>query len=304
MAYGSLPLVTIGATFPNRAALQASGSHRDRESGIIGHADQLGAESIVINRPGRGYGDDLDLGLLVIYTGHGGRDRRTGRQIADQRFTHRNKTLAMNVETEQAVRVHRQVDGGFRYDGLYQVEQAWRSPGRDGFAVCRFRMRKAPTAAVQTDGAMRQGGPPRSTTSSVTRLVRDGDVPQQVKTWHDYTCQMCGSRLLTAVGAYAEGAHILPLGGGYNGPDITSNLLCLCPNCHIQLDHGGLFITDDLDVVTAAGTSVGRLRTHEAHLMDVSFLRAHRGLFCFDTRPDPDATQPYQQPSELSATRP
>ncbi len=239
MSYGALTAVPVGSVFPSRAALQASGFHRDREGGIIGRVDQLGAESVVINRPGNGYGDDLDHGALVIYPGHGGPDRASGRQIDDQHFTHRNKTLARNSETGQPVRVHRQIPEGFRYDGLYAVESAWRSLGRDGYAVCRFRLRRI-------DDAERS-----SPTSSV--------------------------------GAYAEGAHILPLGGGYNGPDLTRNVLCLCPNCHIQLDHGGLFVTDELDAVDATGSSRGSLRTHPDHHIDIAAVRAQRSLFDFTT---------------------
>jgi len=283
VSYGAPTAVPVGSIFPSRAALQASGSHRDREGGIIGRVDQLGAESVVINRPGNGYGDDRDYGDLVFYTGHGGRDRASGRQIDDQHFTHRNKTLARNTETGQPVRVHRQVPEGFRYDGLYAVESACRCPGRDGYAVCRFRLRRIDDVESATSTSSVWSTPPRTVTSSVTRLLRDGDVPQQVKAWHDYTRQICGTRLTTAVGAYAEGAHILPLGGGYNGPDLTSNVLCLCPNCHIQLDHGGLFVTDELDVVDAAGSSRGPLRTHPDHHIDITVVRAHRSLFEFAT---------------------
>lgn len=278
MAYGALPQVPTGTVFVSRPELQKSGSHRDREGGIIGHVDQLGAESIVLNQPGHGYGDDSDFGELVFYTGHGGRDRRSGRQIADQEFIGRNRTLTRNVDTGQPVRLHRQLPGGgFRYDGLYSVEEAWRSPGRDGYAVCRFRLHRLPDDEPARGAGARSS--PRRTTSTVSRLARDGDVPQKVKTWHDYTCQVCGTRLQTITGPYAEGAHILPLGGGYDGPDSTSNLLCLCPNCHVQLDHGGLFVADDLRIVDSAGLQLGVLRTHPDHWIDLECVRSHRQLF-------------------------
>jgi putative restriction endonuclease len=41
-----------------------------------------------------GYVDDRDDGDLVIYTGQGGRDPNSGRQIADQALTRGNKQLA------------------------------------------------------------------------------------------------------------------------------------------------------------------------------------------------------------------
>jgi hypothetical protein len=46
---------------------------------------------------------------------------------------------------------------------------------------------------------------------------------------YDFTCQICGTRLATPAGAYAEICHIKPLGRPHNGPDVPENILCLCP---------------------------------------------------------------------------
>jgi hypothetical protein len=43
-----------------------------------------------------GYVDDEDLGDVIIYTAVGGRDQRSGRQIADQQLTAGNLALAEN----------------------------------------------------------------------------------------------------------------------------------------------------------------------------------------------------------------
>jgi SAD/SRA domain len=43
-----------------------------------------------------GYVDDEDLGDVIIYTGEGGRDPATGRQVADQRLVKGNKSLVEN----------------------------------------------------------------------------------------------------------------------------------------------------------------------------------------------------------------
>lgn len=46
-----------------------------------------------------------------------------------------------------------------------------------------------------------------------------------------------------------EGAHVRALGTPHHGPDIPANMLCLCPNCHVQFDNGALLIHDDLSIV-------------------------------------------------------
>lgn len=54
--------------------------HRATQAGITGTAT-TGAESVVVSG---GYEDDEDYGDLIISTGHGGRDPKTGKQTADQ----------------------------------------------------------------------------------------------------------------------------------------------------------------------------------------------------------------------------
>lgn len=105
-------------------------------------------------------------------------------------------------------------------------------------------------------------------------------VSQRVKELHDHRCQVCGLRLETAAGPYAEGAHIRPLGEPHNGPDVLENSLCLCPNHHVLLDTGGIFIRADLVVVDTLGQQEStRLRTRPGHQVGQEFLSYHRRLF-------------------------
>jgi predicted HNH restriction endonuclease len=39
---------------------------------------------------------------------------------------------------------------------------------------------------------------------------------------------------------YSEAHHIVPLGSPHNGVDLIKNMLCVCPNCHMQLDLGAI----------------------------------------------------------------
>src|SRR3954462_10839423 len=102
MAIGELP-VPVGTVFATRAELAAAGVHRATQAGITGAAEQ-GAESIVLSG---GYVDDEDDGLIIIYTGHGGRDPASGRQVADQTFTRQNQALVRSCLNGLPVRVVR-----------------------------------------------------------------------------------------------------------------------------------------------------------------------------------------------------
>ena len=79
---GEIPGIVAGAQFANRRALYDAAVRRALQKGIVGAA-LTGAESIVLSG---GYVDDEDNGNEIVYTGRGGRDVKTGRQIADQHF--------------------------------------------------------------------------------------------------------------------------------------------------------------------------------------------------------------------------
>ncbi len=82
--------VQVGARFRSREEAAQAGVHRPRQAGISG-STQEGADSVVVSG---GYEDDLDLGDVIVYTGHGGRDQMTGQQVQDQEFTRGNRALA------------------------------------------------------------------------------------------------------------------------------------------------------------------------------------------------------------------
>jgi len=100
-------------------------------------------------RPACGYEDDEDDGEQIICTGAGGNDPRTGKQIADQtRTQHGNAGMVLSEENGYPVRVMRGFKGdpayspasGYRYDGMYHVDQHWSETGKSGFRIWRFRM--------------------------------------------------------------------------------------------------------------------------------------------------------------------
>lgn len=112
------------------------------------------------------------------------------------------------------------------------------------------------------------------------RVVRDTKVTAAVKLVYGNTCQICGTRLATKDGYYSEGAHVRPLGRPHHGPDVMSNILCLCPNHHAAFDKGGIFVDDNMTVRDQNGNAIGQLHVREEHGLDennFSYHRTHHG---------------------------
>jgi predicted restriction endonuclease len=285
---GEVPGVAVGTTYTSRREAADAGVHRAIQAGIVG-TGATGAESIVVSG---GYEDDIDHGWEIVYTGHGGRDA-SGLQVSDQSFeSPGNAALQTSMLTGAPVRVIRGAhrgsahapSSGYRYDGLYFVEKAWRPTGRSGFLICRYRMVSAdtPPAAVHNAEPSIPRAPdgttaPERRTSITQRLVRSIQVAEYVKTLHDHTCQTCGVRLAIGPRAYSEGAHVRALGSSHEGPDVPANMLCLCPNCHVLFDNGALLISEDL-AITVNGELSGVLRTHPSHVIAREHLEYHRSI--------------------------
>jgi putative restriction endonuclease len=126
MAFGEVNGYPEGSLFESRDEVRETGLHRHERHGIAGRAEE-GADAIVLNQ---GYEDDADYGDLVIYTGQGGKDSNTNRQIANQKLTAGNAALVTSELNEYPIRVIRGYklkspyapQSGYRYDGLYLVK--------------------------------------------------------------------------------------------------------------------------------------------------------------------------------------
>jgi len=76
---------------------------------------------------------------------------------------------------------------------------------------------------------------------STYRVLRDTALARRVKADMNHTCQICSARIVLGDGTpYAEAHHVKPLGSPHNGPDQPGNIVCVCPNCHVQLDYGSI----------------------------------------------------------------
>ena len=141
-AFGHVGSYRPGDTFRNRLELAFSGMHRPHRTGVCG-TRRLGAKSIV---PAGQYEDDQFGEAEIRYAGNGGRDPKTGHQIADQIAVGTNLALLKSQETGRLVRVLRKVpapEGGpdvYRYEGLCQLIGSGYGPGKSGSQIFVFRL--------------------------------------------------------------------------------------------------------------------------------------------------------------------
>ena len=78
------------------------------------------------------------------------------------------------------------------------------------------------------------------------RVLRDTGLARAVKEGAGFRCQICGDVILLKGGLpYAEAHHVKPLGSPHDGPDVRENILCVCPNHHVQLDYGVITLPKD-----------------------------------------------------------
>ena len=286
--FGHIDGVPQGTTYASRKTLSEAGVHTPPMQGISGNKE-MGANSIVVSGE---YVDDEDFDNRIIYTGVGGRDLKTKQQISDQKMESGNIGLAVSCDRGLPVRVIRKISTGFRYDGLYSVVNYWSDQGQNGFLIWRFELHEYRDGWIDNNhkespefllSNQDSDEPAERERVNHLRPKRNNAIADWVKDLHGSKCQICQTRLETRDGYYAEAAHIKPLGHPHDGPDVLSNLLCLCPNCHIQLDRLALYIDDDNSVrATKSGEQIFELRTTASHVVNYSYLEYQKGL----CRPD------------------
>jgi len=284
---GEIDGVRAGTPYKSREEVRLAKLHRPPMAGISYITDGP-AESIVISG---GYEDDEDFGESIIYTGQGGQDSPGGKQVKDQEVARGNKALVFSEDHISPIRVIRGSGGdpkyspasGYRYDGLYLVTRHWFEKSKNGPLVIRFELNKvsddfSEVITSQFPSAAPSGNAQPSRQSITTNSIkRNSLVSDWVKKIHNDRCQFCSTTLVTRVGTYSTGAHIQGLGRPHNGKDETSNLLCLCPNCHVLFDKGVLYIANDnRTVINIISGLQSPMNLHEKHILDNSAIAHHR----------------------------
>ena len=279
--FGDIEGINEGATFKDRQALRDAGIHLAPVAGIDGNP-RVGGSSIVLNG---GYVDDFDLGNEIIYTGHGGNDPNSKRQISDQSWDATgNKALIVSEMHGLPVRVSRGFKHksayspkvGYQYGGLYTVTNHFEEKGINGFVICRFRLEKVNQLNLeisQVKKTLSSGSEELKRVPTTTlRIVRDTKLCLEIKDLYNYTCQICGIEISVRGVKYAEAAHIKPLGKPHNGGDQPGNIICLCPNHHVMLDKGIFAIESDLTLNGIEGV----LTIHNDHQLEINNLEYHK----------------------------
>jgi len=250
--FGEIEGIEEGQLFEGRKEMMATSFHRNWGAGIDGNGKE-GTAAIVLSG---GYEDDKDLGDEIIYTGAGGNDPSSRKQIADQSWENRgNAGLLKSMDEGLPVRVIRgykhkskySPSTGYSYAGLFSVVDAWEEKGQSGFKICRFRL------VYSGENTSRKTAEQIELDHSIKEKKRRADTVLRV--------------------------HIKPLGKPHNGDDSIANLLCLCPNHHVMFDKGTFAILDDLNLI---GEENGFIHVDEKHKIDVKNLSYHRESHGFE----------------------
>jgi putative restriction endonuclease len=278
--FGDINGVFEGDNFPDRIALREAKIHLVTVAGIDGNRN-VGASSIVLNG---GYKDDFDIGDEIIYTGHGGNDTNSKRQIADQSWEAiGNKALLVSEIHGLPIRVTRGAkhkskhspQTGYQYGGLYTIVDHFQEIGQDGFLICRYRLKKNSTNLHEDENPSSLLTNAKETKRSyvtILRIIRDTRISREIKDLYNYTCQVCGIMISLRDIKYAEAAHIKPLGQPHGGQDTKDNVICLCPNHHVMFDKGMFTIDSKLNLIGIDGYS----KLSSKHQIDLSNLKYHR----------------------------
>ena len=283
--FGDVEGVHDGQLFDNRRALHDAGIHGQLRAGIWGKGSE-GACSIVLSG---GYVDDIDDLDQILYTGDSGRDPNSGLQINDQTLSPGNSGLIKSYNDNLPVRVTRGYqtalgpEEGYRYDGLYIVSSYEFIKGKDGFKVYQFNLISLNTYVYIKKSAKNNVKKdlkwPSRTNIAINRINRDKNVTKAVKAYYKDTCQVCCEPVIgKRNGLISIGAHIEPLGYPHNGPDVESNMLCLCPNHHTSFDDYGFTINEDLSINIDSDLKFNPtkiLKMHPKHKLDTQYLLNH-----------------------------
>lgn len=286
--FGEIEGIQEGQWIKGRKEMMPSSFHRKWGSGIDGNSKE-GTSAIVLSG---GYEDDKDLGDEIIYTGAGGNDQSTGKQVADQTLLNPgNAGLIKSMNEGLPVRVIRghthkstfSPKSGYQYAGLYSIVDAWKETGKSGFKICRFRLiysgeniERKTAEDTELDHDIKKK---RRKSGTVLRIIRDTKISSDLKKVYKFECQVCRTAIKTKNGFYAEGAHIKPLGKPHDGDDSVANLICLCPNHHVMFDRGTFSIQNNYELI---GEETGLLHVHEKHKIDESNLIYHRKSHGYD----------------------
>ena len=181
--FGHISGYPVGSTFESRSEIKAAGLHKYPVNGIS-RILGVGCDCIVLNG---GYVDDRDFGDEIWYTGEGGQSTQAwpgeGGQAFHQVLIRGNLDLSKNKYSKQPIRVIRGYKHfekrytptqGYRYDGLYYLEDYWPDIGEQGYRIWRYKLVKEPNTDLPPHREDSGPAPRRETTTS--QIQRDPNI--------------------------------------------------------------------------------------------------------------------------------
>jgi predicted restriction endonuclease len=122
----------------------------------------------------------------------------------------------------------------------------------------------------------------------VARVVRDTKVTRKLKQLYRNACQICGRSIYLPSQLYSEAHHMKPLGKPHRGPDVSGNIVIVCPDHHVELDYGAIGIeprTLEVLHINKHDPLVGKpIHIQPEHGLDPRFLNYHMDII-FGNRP-------------------
>ncbi|MHA1863871.1 MAG: HNH endonuclease [Candidatus Thorarchaeota archaeon] len=127
---------------------------------------------------------------------------------------------------------------------------------------------------------------PRTVVFVGKRIIRDTQASKDLKVFYDYTCQICETRLSNGrtKKPYSEVHHIRPLGVGPPMVDNWSNMICLCPNHHAEMDYRMMYIDPKSKKIVHSNKNEPangkKLKIQDGHEINTDFLEYHKMVLC------------------------
>ncbi|WP_443945757.1 HNH endonuclease [Pedobacter sp. AW1-32] len=96
-------------------------------------------------------------------------------------------------------------------------------------------------------------------------ILRKRNLVEKIKKLYNSTCQLCDTQVVIGDKKYySEIHHIIPLGKPHNGIDALENMVCVCPNCHIELDFKAIPLNENMFKVIRHTISSKSIKYHNS----------------------------------------
>ncbi len=97
--------------------------------------------------------------------------------------------------------------------------------------------------------------------------IRNRQLVTALKFLYDNVCQICDISIkINDNKNYSEIHHLKPIGGEHKGNDSSSNMICVCPNCHVKLDYGTIEIKSETFRVIKHEISIENIEYHNKNI--------------------------------------